>query len=211
MSHLRRLGALVAVSTLGLAALTVAAGPAQAAANDSRPVSIGATWLEGQLTSGLIHNTQYNFDDYGLTIDAGLSLAEVGGHASTVAAISDAIAANIDSYTSYPGHILAGSIAKAAAFAIAAGDDPTSYGGADLVADLEARVSADPLGRIQDDYTPGPFESDFANVIGQAFAARVLSHEAPADAGDVIDFLLDQQCSAGFFRLYFNPDAAETD
>lgn len=213
MSHLRRLRALVAVATLTVTALTLVGGPAQAATTDPRPVAIGASWLEGQLTGGLIHNDQYDFDDIGLTIDAGVSLASIGGHASTVDQISTAVATDIDSYTAYPGHTLAGSIAKAAAFAIAAGDDPTSYGGHNLITDLEARVAASsPIqGRIQDAYTPGPFESDFANVIGQAFAARALSHAGSVKAADVISFLLDQQCSAGFFRLYFNPDAGATD
>jgi hypothetical protein len=213
MSHLRRLCALVAVGTLTFAGLTVAGAPAQAATPDPRPLTIGATWLESQLTGGLIHNQQFDFDDYGLTIDAGLSLAAVGGHATAVDAISTAIAANIGSYTSYPGHTLAGSIAKAASFALAAGDDPTAYGGKNLITDLESRVagSAPIVGRIQDDFTPGPFESDFANVIGQAFAARALSAEGSGKASDVVSFLLQQQCSAGFFRLYFNPDPAATD
>jgi len=215
MSVFRRLCALGAASTLTIAGLGtgLATSPAGAVTLDDRPVTIGAAWLEGQLTSGVLHNDQYDFDDYGLTIDAGLSLSAVTGHDTTVGSISDAIAAHIGDYIAYPGHTLAGSIAKAAAFAIAAGDDPTSYGGENLVTDLEARVAgSDPIkGRIQDAYTPGPFESDFANVIGQAFAARVLSEESSTKAADVVSFLLDQQCSDGYFRLYFNPDAAGTD
>jgi hypothetical protein len=39
----------------------------------------------------------------------------------------------------------------------------------------------------------------------------VLSEESSTKAADVVSFLLDQQCSAGFFRLYFNPDATGTD
>ena len=80
-------------------------------------VTIGADWLTGQLTGGVLHNDQYDFDDYGLTIDAGLSLSAVTGHDTTVGSISDAIAAHIGDYIAYPGHTLAGSIAKAAAFA----------------------------------------------------------------------------------------------
>jgi hypothetical protein len=213
MSHLGRLCALGVAAALTLTGLTVAGSPAQAAGDDPRPVSIGADWLEGQLTNGLLHNDQYAFDDYGLTIDAGLSLAEIGGHDTAVSDISDAIATNIGSYIAYPGHTLAGSIAKAAWFADAAGGDPASFGGEDLIADLEAQVAgSDPVkGRIQDSFTPRPFESDFANVIGQAFAARVLAEASSADAGDVIGFLLDQQCAEGYFRLYFNPDAGASD
>ncbi len=212
MSNLRRLCALGAVTAVTLAGLTSASAPAQAAGND--PAGLDRRRLaRGQLTGGLLHNDQYDFDDYGLSIDAGLSLAAVGGYDAAVAEISDAVAADIGSYIAYPGHTLAGSIAKAAWFASAAGDDPTAYGGEDLITDLEALVAgSDPIkGRIQDSYTPGPFESDFANVIGQAFAARSLAEESSAKAADVIGFLLNQQCPEGFFRLYFNPDATASD
>jgi hypothetical protein len=207
MPHLRRLCSLVAVATLTVTGLaTLVTSPAQAAGSDPRPVTIGAGWLEGQLTGGLLHNDQYDFDDYGLSVDAGLALAALGDHTSAVHDISTAVAAHIDDYIAYPGHTLAGSIAKAAAFAIEAGDDPTAYGGHDLIADLEARVSGvgPTTGRIQDAYTPDPpYEVDFANVLGQAYAVRALAHDSSTKTADATAFLIQQQCPAGFYRLNF--------
>lgn len=214
MAPLRRLGALVATGALTTSGLVASlAAPAQAVGNDPRPASIGAGWLEGQLTNWLIHNDEFDFDDYGLSIDTGFGLAGVGGHDTTVASISAAVADHIGDYIAYPGHTLAGSIAKAAAFAIEAGDDPAAYGGQNLVTDLEARVAgADPIkGRIQDDYTPAPpYEVDFSNVLGQAYAVRVLADAASTKSADATSFLLEQQCPGGFFRLNF-ADAGAAD
>src|SRR4051812_4697393 len=98
MSNLRRLCALVAASTLAATGLTLSGSPAQAASTDPRPVSIGADWLQGQLKSGLLHNDQFDFDDYGLSVDAGLGLQAVGGYTSAVDDIRDAVASGIDNY-----------------------------------------------------------------------------------------------------------------
>ena len=38
----------------------------------------GTSWLAGQLTSGVVHNDQFDFDDYGLTVDFGLAFAATG-------------------------------------------------------------------------------------------------------------------------------------
>lgn len=225
MSPLRRLGALVAVSGLAVTGLTLGSGAAQAATTDPRPVAIGAAWLEGQLTVGLLHNDQYDFDDIGLTIDAGLSLHALGADTSTIASslaprIAGAngyVEADEYDYSQSPpslvqrGHY-AGATAKALVFAQATGQDTTTWAGLDLVAALEDRVTSTgpSTGRIADDSSYG----DYANVIGQAFAARGLSNvtpTAPSAAATAVSFLLKQQCSAGFFRLYFNLDAAATD
>ena len=63
-----------------------------------------------QATGWIAHNQQYDFDDYGLTIDAGLALDEVGAPASVVGNISDAVAAHLDDYVSGYGTILSGAL-----------------------------------------------------------------------------------------------------
>ena len=225
MSHLARLAALVAATTLATTGLVSGlTTPATAATADPRPVSIGASWLQAQLTSGLIHNTQYDFDDIGLTIDAGLSLDTIGGHPATVSTITSALAPRIagpngyveaDEYDFAPPYALvqrghyAGPTAKALVYAEATAQDTSSWGGTDLVTALENRVTATgpATGRIADDSSYG----DYANTIGQAFAARGLSAVSSSKATDVIDFLVEQQCSAGFFRLNFTQDATASD
>ena len=58
--------------------------------------STGADWLAGQLTDGLVHNDQYAFDDYGLTIDVALGLAAAGGQDARVATVAGAVADHVD-------------------------------------------------------------------------------------------------------------------
>jgi hypothetical protein len=216
MSHLRRLCAFVAASTLTISGLSLLAEPAQAVTGDDRPKTVGADWLAGQLTSGLIHNPNFGgFDDYGLSIDTGLALDAVGGHGSDVQAISTALAGAIGSYVTGDDFgdtpsSYAGATAKAAVFAAAAGDDPTAYGGLDLVTRLEDRVaSGAPItGRIEDLST---FPTDFANTIGQAFAVNALDAASSTKAADALAYLLKQQCSAGYFRLYMTEDKSVPD
>lgn len=217
-----RASGLVAAGALAVTSLGAVAAPAHAAPPDPRPLSIAAGWLEGELTDGLLHNSQFDFDDVGLTIDAGLSLAAIGGREATVEAIADALAPKIlagyaesdeyaftEPYDFIQVGYYAGATAKSLVFAQVAGEDPETWAGEDLVAALEARVttSGPSTGRIADDSSYG----DYANTIGQAFAARGLSAESSSAAGDVVGFLLDQQCSAGYFRLDFTADAGAPD
>lgn len=209
---LRRGAALLATPALALGALAALPAAPSYAAEDPAPVAAGAAWLETQLTDGLVRNTafEFPFDDYGLSIDVALGLDAVGGHDATVQEITDAIATNLEAYTSYPTgdstHVLAGSLGKALALATSAGRDGNAFGGTDLVADLEAQVATEgPIaGRLQDTFDPTQqFEADFSNTIGQAFAVQGLDAEASALVDPVTDFLLAQQCSEGFFRLNF--------
>ena len=61
-----------------------------------RAVSAGATWFTAQLTDGLLHNDQYDFDDLGLSADVAFALEAVGGHDATVAAIAGAVAPRVE-------------------------------------------------------------------------------------------------------------------
>ena len=211
MSHLRRLCALVAVGTLTVTGLTLASSPAQAASTDPRPVTIGGDWLAGQLNAGFLPG---DFGPlYGPSLDAGLSLDTVGGHATAVTAIRNALAAAIDNGDYITGEAFgdtgstyAGAVAKSLVFVQESGGGATAFGGVNLVTRLEAQVSstAPNSGRISDTSTFG----DFANTLGQAFAARGLSAAPSSKATDAVSFLLKQQCSAGYFRADFAPVGA---
>ncbi len=198
-STARRFGAAVLGGSL-LASGLALAGPAPAShAHDSdpRPGQIGASWLVSELTGGLIHNDQYSFDDYGATVEAAYAFDAVGV-VTEIPPIADALEANADAYTSPGTEVYAGSTGKLLSFVLDhTSDDPTSFGGVDLVAQLES-VTAN-SGRIADVSAWG----DFANMFGQAWAVRGLtlagSDEAPAATG----FLLGRQCGAGFFNLDF--------
>ncbi len=209
---LRRTGALVATSAIALTGLTALASPARAAGTDPRPVTIATSWLQSQLTDGIVigryldeNDQEITYEDFGLTLDTGLSFAATGNTAGA-SAISDAVAPQVvEAYESF-GTTYTGSAAKAAVFAEAAGDDPESYGGVDLIALIEANTApaapvAGRLANVNDSFGD-------ANVFGQAFAARALAAAGSAEAEDAIRFLVDQQCTDGFFRLNFNPDEA---
>lgn len=206
----RRAAALVAAPVLALGGLAVLpSAPASAAEPDTTPVAHGAGWLSDQLTDGLVHNTQYDFDDYGLSIDVGLALAEVGGHGAAVDAISTALAANITAYVGdNTTESYAGALGKAAVFARLTGAPVGSYGGVDLVTRLENRVgtAGATAGRIADASAFG----DYANPIGQAFAVRALDEASSPLAESATEFLIDQQCADGGFRAVF-ADAAASD
>lgn len=206
-------------------ALTVAAtalaqpllAPAAQAAPDAPATGsarAGTGWLATQLTDGVIHNDQYDFDDYGLTVDIGISMDEVGGDQALVRQIRQAMASRVDSYVSdvdygSPDNLYSGSLAKVLVFAQVSGADPRAYGGYDLVAQVEDRVttSGPSRGRLADRLGG----ADYANSFGQAFAARGLAVAGSPRAADVTDFLLKQQCSAGFFRIFFNSDPSSPD
>lgn len=211
MRRTTRLGAYVASAALALTGTLTGVAPANAAAHDPIGVDQGAAWLEGQLTDGLMYNPNYGgFNDYGLTIDAGLALAAAGGHESAVAQITSALADHVDDYvTPFGGpHSYSGGLAKLAS--LVGQPAATSFGGQNLVTELEGRVAdtAPSDGRLEDaGYTPGDqFDDDSANTLGQAYAAKVLAAADSAEADDVTGFLLQQQCASGYFRLGFTKD-----
>jgi hypothetical protein len=191
MRQLLRLGAVVVA---GLLTITVLAGPADAARDDR-----AGNWLGRQLTDGLVHNDQYAFDDHGLTADFAFGLKAIGGQGKTVRQIRNALAGDVNAWTRPGGNVSAGSTAKALVLAQVAKGNDRSFGGVNLVKRLNQRVKKN--GRIRDQ---GP---DYANLIGQAFAARGLTNAGSAKADEATAFLLKQQCSRGFFRLDFAPKA----
>lgn len=209
----RRTATLLAVPSLVLAGLVATGAPASAA-TDPAPVEAGASWLERQLTDDLVHNDQFDVDDYGLTIDVALALDAIGGHEADVDAISDAVASQVDDYITGEafgdaGSHYAGAVAKTLWLAELSGADVHAYGGVDLQQTLEGLVATGtPIdGRIQDVSTYG----DSANTIGQIYAAEALTSLSSSRATDVRAFLLQQQCADGYLRLNFAKSTTKVD
>lgn len=217
--QLRRLGATVAGGALAVTALsTLGAAPAQAEPQvDITGWMLAGEWLTSNLADdNLLHTASeymgetYSGPSYGSSIDLAFALDTYDGYfGAHEVAITDAIATNLNAYTTYGDATYSGSSAKALALAVAQGRDATTFGGVDLKARVEGLVATDPAiaGRLQDaDPTPDQYWADYANTIGQAYAARALSDLDSASAPAVLDYLLDQQCTGagqGFFRLYF--------
>ena len=200
---------------LGASALAVSAvAPASAAPAGAAEEKRAVQWLAGELgPQDLLVNEEFDFTDVGLSIDAGLALLGSGRKGAVARDIAAAAAGEVEAYTRGgdfdPGAVYAGATAKLAAYTVMTGGDPTDVGGTDLLAQLEG-VTADEgpsAGRIADQSGFG----DFANTIGQAFAATALSRAGSSEAGAAVDFLLAQQCADGYFRLPFTADAAAED
>src|SRR5690349_17141960 len=143
MTILHRTGAIAAAVVLGAASPLLALSAAQAAPNN--PEATAATdWLSGQLTDGVLHNDQYDFDDYALSIDAALALEAVGAHATSVGDVLDTLAADPTVYTrDFPGDTesqYAGQTGKLAVAVEEGGRDATSFGGHNLVTELQGTV-----------------------------------------------------------------------
>ena len=204
----------VALTASALAVGTVSSIPASAAPAGAVEEKRAVQWLTGELgPDGLMVNEEFAFTDVGLSIDAGLALLGAGRKGAVARDIATAAAGEVESYTQGgefdPGAVYAGATAKLAAYTVLTGGDPTDVGGTDLVAQLEG-VTADAgpsAGRIADQSDFG----DFANTIGQAFAATALSRAGSSEAGAAVEFLLAQQCADGYFRLPFTADAAAED
>lgn len=208
---LRRYAAALAGGSL-LGSGLVLGGPVPSAhaheAADPAPSALAADWLAAE--DGLL--TGFGGFSWGVTADAGVALAQVPGHQADVDAITAALDANAGSWITYSFEVngavyegqVAGSTAKLAAYANTVGEDPAAFGGHDLISELESFVA--PSGRIADVATidgDPDIHGDFANVIGQSFAARALTDAGSAKAAAAVDFLLAQQCAAGWFRQDF--------
>jgi len=215
--HLRRTAALAVGCSVALTTAigapansdqTVQAAQTVQTAKDRAPARAGTAWLSGELKRGLLKNKEFDFVDYGLSIDAALAFAELAESRKTKR-IAKAVAADVTSYTTGADFgtddVYAGATAKAATLAVVAGKNPTSFGGVDLIAQLETLV--DPSGRIGDRSEFG----DFSNVVGQSYAAWALSEASSVRAGSAVDYLLAQQCAKGYFRLNFTADATAAD
>ncbi|MDT0186169.1 hypothetical protein Q9S36_38885 [Microbacterium sp. ARD31] len=203
----------------GLAAVALAATtltlPSSASAATTDPTQRADDWIAAELTDGLAVG-QYGAD-VGLSVDAGLAL-DATGRADTAAAIGDAIGSRLVTSDDVPygyvssdeggqvGHY-ANATAKAAAFTQRIGRDAaTAYPAVDLVDQLET-LTDDATGVIADDSSFG----NYANTIGQAFAAEALTVAGSAEAGAATAALLDQQCPAGYFRFDLAATACDAD
>ena len=212
---------LFAIAAGALCTAALVANPAQAA------VSPGATdagqWLAGQVTGGLVHNDQYDFDDYGLTLDVLMALQEADTQGPTQGGIVSAMQADIRKYVyNFPSEgpsdgVYAGSAAKVLVAMQAAGEDVDGFGGIDLVTTVEDTVepSGADKGRLRDRGIQGfpdpSVPADYSNLLYQAYGLQGLAAAGSAEVGDVRDFLLEQQCGPGYFRLYFDACHADTD
>lgn len=195
----------------GLLLLPVLAGAAAApaAATGGRSSSAAAAnvtkahhaagWQAGQLVNGHMPGFQPGQPDWGLTIDVEFMLAADGKQAQASSAVQRAISKHWRDYAVRQGHTYSGSASKALLAAVVAGADPTHFGGQNvrkLVVGLIAPASAGfEAGRLRD-----AGGADLSNAFGQAYGTLGLARSG-AVPQSVVDYLVKQRCSAGYFRI----------
>jgi hypothetical protein len=205
---LPRRAAAAALSLL-LASSLAAAGDGTASAAPARPsfpaaksphAKSASDWLNSQVTRGRIHNGQFDFDDWGLTIDTAFALAAAGGHPKTLRNMTSAIQHHyFKSYATFSGDKFAGAMAKSLVAAEVLGKSPRRFGGHNLRAQVLSLVAPGSegfeAGRVRD-----TGDNDFSNTFAQAYAVIGLARSGTVPRR-AVRYLLKQQCSAGYFRL----------
>ncbi len=200
-----------AILTLGVLAATIAHGSlAASAAEPVPPADAAAHWLAGELAAneGMLTITFGTdvFPDPGLTIDA--ILAELAaGHgddpvvATATAAVDAATFDYVNQLSAFPADRAANATAKALLLQEVLGTDLGAT--VDLEADLRSLMATtgDGTGRFNDTDLQG--YGNYANGLGQALAVLALDRTGGGVPTEAVDFLLDQQCADGSFRLYY--------
>ena len=197
-----------------LGAALVLSGPSALAATPQ--AGSASTWLGGQLSSGLVQSEYQNEDgswasytDHGLALDFFFTFDRLDVRQAQQARILDAMEPEASNYTDSWGTTYAGAVGKLLSAVQAEGLDPDTYAGGYLLPRLEElTVDEGPeAGRAKDD-TPG---SDTSNSFGQSYVVTALTRAGSDEAEAATLFLLDQQCSAGFFREAMGTDTFTCD
>ena len=171
-------------------------GPAPAATAAPGPHAVnGADWIADQVKQGRIHNNQYDFDDWGLTLDSYLALAATRREAPTATRMIRTTTRHADEYVQIDGKFLAGATAKLLLSLRVARRDAAIPVNGDAV-NLRGRLSTmvAPSGRVRDEGA-----EDYSSTLTQSLAVLALSRSGRTPQ-KVVDYLLRQRCHAGFFR-----------
>lgn len=172
--------------------LVVTAAPANAFTGDQAKADASVAWLRSQLSGNLIQ--QFGTADYGLSLDTVLGMRAAGETPSEVKPILDAMG-GIGDRLEYQGSVTTGMVGKALVAAHVSDYPVTNFHGKDLVA--LAQRSVDATGKVDG----GPGDTG-KNLFSQAFVMIGLAQQGKLPAATV-SFLADQQCSAGYFRMYY--------
>ncbi len=193
---LRRLtGTVVATTALALATTTLAA-PAQAADRD-RDRTRATGWLVTQLDNGHFYNDQFDYVDWGLTVDGLFALAADSDRAQASGRVGRAVRNHVDDYTVYNGDRSAGATGKTLVAAEVLDANSRSFGGHNLRGELRRLIDSGGAdeGRLEDSGS-----TDYSNTITQAYGVIGLARSGGAPRSTV-KFLLRQRCKGGYFRL----------
>jgi LPXTG-motif cell wall-anchored protein len=217
MTSTPRRTAQVGVAILALLAILFAsAAPVRAVepGTTASPALAAADWLATELEAkdGILTVSfgGPEFADQGLTIDAVLAILAAGAEDDPAVDVAlDALAADLAIDTVDAEYLTgfetltdraANAVAKTLLLETISGVDVSP--GTDLDADLRSlmETDGDDLGRFSD--TDSKSYGNYANGIGQALGILALDRTGGGVPSDAVDYLLQQQCSDGGFRLY---------
>ena len=148
--------------------------------------------------------------DLAQSVDVAFGLVAAGGQSATLGNVLAYLQAHAGAYVHGDptkgeklGAQYAGPTAKLALLAQLSGNDPTAFGGLDLLAELRTLMATDgpAAGRFVDNSAFG----NFANPLGQAFAVLALQRSTSAGAPQsAVDALTNTQCADGGFPATFD-------
>lgn len=188
----RLLGAGTAVALA--CGLLLGTAPATAAPPSDEAVD-AAGWIASQVRHNRIHNGQFDFDDWGLTVDSYWALVASRRQADTAAGMVRAISRNAQAYAQFDGSYFAGATAKVLlARRVGRLDKTVRIDG--RAVNLRGRLltMVTPTGRVRDEG-----ETDFSSTLTQSLAVLALARSGRAPQ-QVVDYLLRQRCPKGYFR-----------
>jgi hypothetical protein len=201
---LRQLSAVLLACALAAFVFITFTAPAGAAAPVTHHrADAAAGWLARQMVDGDHFEVDFGgqiFPDQGLTVDAvyAFATAKVGddfaGRAMRWLARPDILTGYIGDGA---GESFAGPTAKLALAVQVRGDDPSSFGGADLIARL--RALQQPSGRFTDRSAFG----DFSNAFSQSLAILALDRTAAGVPAAAAGFLATSRCPDGGYPVQF--------
>jgi hypothetical protein len=191
--HLHRAALGLTTAALLGGALTT---PAHAATG--RATSAG-TWLESQLTDGIVHNDQFDFDDIGLTLDFFLALQELDLEPAAREEILTAVEPQVGDYVGTGGEAYAAQYGKLLTAVQLGGRSADEYAGGSLPTELRSLVRTE--GRRAGQAVDRSSFGNFTETIGQSFVVRAFALEGRMRMARLTTaHLLRQQCTNGFFR-----------
>ncbi|MEU4443680.1 prenyltransferase/squalene oxidase repeat-containing protein [Actinosynnema sp. NPDC050801] len=198
---LRRTAAVIATAAVAALASAPAARGEAPAVPTADVSDAAAGWLARQLVDGDHFEIVFEgvaYPDQGLTLDAlfAFTAAGVASDSADRAAAWVAEPEVIDNYLHFgdAAQSFAGAHAKLALAAQVRGQDPTDFGGVDLITGLTALQA--PSGRFKDKSQDG----DYSNGFTQAFAVLALDRWEGAPKA-AVDYLVGAQCPDGGFPL----------
>ena len=186
----------VAAAIAALCALTVVQRALAKATDDpATAAALGAAWLDRQINSQGFVAAASGAPAYSNTVDAALALAAAKDRGTSYTNAVNYMKTHVDNYVKDSNGVdQPGALGKLAMLAVSAGQDPTTFGGTNLIQRIRATKRADGLFGAQDPTFDGAFRQSLALL---AFAAA--NAAPPADS---VAWLKSQQCTDKGWQSY---------